>query len=107
MNGDFHKNFLKILFAVIAPIILLVVVFSFYLFDRLIDEKKEFLFEKSAAMASMISSVASFDRKYSKEKEFGNISSAATIFQVQKTFQSLDEVKLKLEYLVGVIEIRR
>ena len=103
MNGDFHKNFLKILFAVIAPIILLVVVFSFYLFDRLIDEKKEFLFEKSAAMASMISSVASFDRKYSKEKEFGNISSAATIFQVQKTFQSLDEVELKLEYLVGVI----
>ncbi|NOR58521.1 MAG: diguanylate cyclase [Sulfurimonas sp.] len=103
MNGDFHKNFLKILLTIILPILVLVGVFSIYLFDRLIDEKRAFLFEKSAAIASMVSSVSSFDKKYSKEKEFGNVSSTATIFQVQKTFQSLDEQELQLEYLIGEI----
>ncbi|WP_373001410.1 diguanylate cyclase [Sulfurimonas sp.] len=103
MKGDFNKNFLNILFTIIIPILMIVGVFSIYLFDRLIDEKKDFLLEKSVAIASMISNVASFDRKYSKEKEFGNISEAATISQVQTTFQSLDDGALQLEYLVGVI----
>ena len=101
MNGDFHKNFLKILFTIISPILVLVGVFSIYLYDRLIDDKKAFLLEKSTAIASMVANVANFDRKYSKEEEFGNISSTATIFQVQKTFQSLDQRNLQLEYLIG------
>ncbi len=92
MSSKFHKSFLKILFTIIVPIIFVVVVFSIYLFDRLLDDKKAFLFEKSAAIASIISNVA-----------VDNLFSTATISQIQNTFQSLNEKDLQLEYLVGVI----
>ncbi len=104
MNDNFHKTFLKILFAVVAPILVIVGIFSIYLFDRIINEKKDFLLEKSFAMASMISNFANFDKSYSEDKEFGNISSQSTLSQIQRTFQSLHIKELQLEYLVGVIE---
>lgn len=103
MHSEFHKNFFKILLTVILPIVLVVAVFSLYLFDRLIDEKKKFLLEKSATMSGLIANVASFDRKFSIEKDFNKQSSAATIFQIQNTFQTLDERVLKLEYVIGEI----
>ncbi|EDZ61401.1 diguanylate cyclase/phosphodiesterase (GGDEF/EAL) with PAS/PAC sensor(s) [Sulfurimonas gotlandica GD1] len=103
MDGNFNKKFLKILVTIITPILVIMLVFSLYLYDRLKDEKKAFLFEKSAVISSMISNVASFDREYSKEKEFAYLPSTATISQVQNTFQSLDEKELQLEYLLGMI----
>jgi diguanylate cyclase (GGDEF)-like protein/PAS domain S-box-containing protein len=100
---SFHKKFFKILFTIILPIIIVIVIFSMYLFDRLIENKKTVLVEKSATIASLISNIASFDRMYLKVEKFNNLSSTATIYQVQKTFQSLDDMGLQLEYLVGEI----
>lgn len=102
MNEKFNRDFLKILLVIVTPILLLVLLFSFYLFDRLMEDKKKFLLEKTYSMASMISSVAAFDEKYSINLDFDNLASNATIFQVQKTFSSIIQVDLELEYLLGV-----
>ncbi|EQB40668.1 hypothetical protein M947_00015 [Sulfurimonas hongkongensis] len=102
MNKKFNIDFLKILLVIVTPILLLVVLFSFYLFERLMEDKKKFLLEKTYSMASMISNVATFDKKYSKKQDFDNKASNATIFQVQKTFNSIIQVELGLEYLLGV-----
>jgi len=102
MNEKFNRDFLKILLVIVTPILLLVLLFSFYLFDRLMEDKKKFLLEKTYSMASMISSVAAFDKKYSINHDFDNLASNATISQVQKTFDSIIQVDLELEYLLGV-----
>ncbi|MDD2449525.1 MAG: diguanylate cyclase [Sulfurimonas sp.] len=104
MNEKFNRDFLKILLVIVTPILLLVLLFSFYLFDRLMEDKKKFLLEKTYSMASMISSVAAFDKKYSINHDFDNMASNATISQVQKTFDSIIQVDLELEYLLGVRE---
>jgi hypothetical protein len=100
---SFEKKFFKILFTIILPIIILIIMFSLYLFDRLIENKKAFLVEKSATIASLISHIASFDNIYETQDNINSFSSSATIYQLQKTFQSLDEKELQLEYLVGEI----
>ncbi len=89
MGGRFHKSFFKMLFTIVIPIIFVIIVFSIYLFDKLLDDKKAFLFEKSAAIASMISNI--------------EVDNTSTISQVQNTFQSLNDKELGLEYLVGKI----
>ncbi|MCK9491689.1 MAG: diguanylate cyclase [Sulfurimonas sp.] len=102
MNKKFNRDFLKILLVIVTPILTLVMLFSFYLFDKLIYEKKNFLLEKTYSMASMISNVATFDKEYYIKQDFNNKASNATIFQVQKTFNSIIQVDLELEYLLGV-----
>ena len=102
MNAKFNRDFLKILLVIVTPILVLVMLFSYYLFNRLVEDKKNFLLEKTYSMASMISSVAAFDKKYSIKHDFENKASNATISQVQKTFNSIIQVDLELEYLVGV-----
>jgi diguanylate cyclase (GGDEF)-like protein/PAS domain S-box-containing protein len=98
MYSKFHKNFLKILFTIILPILFIVMVFSLYLVERLSQEKRAFLFEKSITLASLISHIAVSEKKYSKDS-----SSTETINQVHETFQSLNFMGLELEYLVGKI----
>lgn len=104
MNEKFNRDFVKILLVIVTPILILVVLFGSYLFDRLEEEKKRFLLEKTYSMASLISSVAAFDKKYTPKQAFNNEASNATISQVQKTFKTLAQKELELEYILGVRE---
>lgn len=101
MNSKFNRDFLKILFVIITPILLLVLLFSFYLYDRLIEEKKEFLLKQTYSMAEIISNVANFDKEHSQNEHFYDIAAESTIFQVQKSFNSLEQKGLNLKYLLG------
>jgi len=101
MNKRFNRDFFKILFVIITPILLLVMLFGFYLYNKLVEEKKEFLLEKTTTMADIISNVAKFDKKHSLIEYFDYEAEKATLSQVQKTFQSLSQKNLDLEYLIG------
>ena len=87
------------LVVLITSIISVAFIFSgYYLFNNSINHKKQELQERANILSNIISSVAQFDAKHSKEKEFNFDSEKATLSQVIATFKAKN---LSMEYLVA------
>lgn len=98
---SFDMKFSSVIISVILPIFLLSLSVGIYIFNKSIDEKKMMLLHNAEVVASLISNVASFDKKYSKENEFKYNSLDATLQQVKDTFLKLKDNRMQFEYLVG------
>ena len=99
----FFKNKFKILLVkVIVPIILFSAILVLFFYQYTINEKKEDLRHQSEILVNVIASVSQFDSKYSRESDFNNSLSAATIAQLQNAFSKAYTRKIPNEYLVGV-----
>ena len=92
--------FLKI----VAPIILLVAISSYFFLKKIEDEKKNLMYEKVQSMASLIHAVYDFDAKHSFKTQFQSNPTKATLLQVQETFTQLNNHQgIHLRYFLGTI----
>ena len=88
---NFNYKFSLLFAKIVLPVLLTIFIFSSFIVEQASKEKKDMLFEKVLSLASMISSMATFDNN-----------AKATLSQVQATFDMLQKRDtLLFEYLVA------
>lgn len=97
-----EKKFIFLFLKIVFPILFVLAVSGYFLQKHIEEEKKQYMYEEVTALSTLISSVYKFDQKYSMETGFYTNSDAATISQVQATFQNMSKKNdLVFEYLMA------
>lgn len=84
-------------------ILLFISLFSstYYFYNETIETEKTEIQEKIKLISSMIKSVSIFDNKYSKESDFNEDSTEATLSQIKHAFSIMD---VSMEYLLASVK---
>ena len=96
------SRFIFLFIKIVLPIILIVIISGFLLYQKIENEKKEIIYENVEILSKLISSVYLFDKRFSSQTEFNLDTDAATLSQINSMFKELkDDDKIYFEYLIA------
>jgi len=99
-NTDKSTRFSEVTLLSIPLVLFLIISFfsGYFLYNKAVEDKKEDILDKVYVLSSLISNIAAFDNKYSKEKDFSYRIEKAMLSQIIATFS---DKNLKREYLLA------
>ena len=98
---NIHNKFIFLFFKVVTPVLVIIFIFSAYLFDIATSEKKTMLLEKAIVVSQTIASIAKRDSSFESLQEFYRDSKKETILHIQSIFKKLEKKSvIKFKYFL-------